>query len=515
MGDPEVRLRSGAAVAPAMGGGFVIVGGLERPRVPGDDQTNDAVTRIVYVPADGSVSTIWDLSVPRAYATATRAGEYIVVAGGVQRDDGLAEGTFEVLDARTGEPLGRAEPMCVGDCDRRRDHGAAALSDGRVLVVGGVEQVTWETPGDPRSAELVTRRHASMIAIDPATSEVEAYSDLLTPDGEAAPRRFPQVLALDDGAIVIVDGEDLETDGADMFHVAAGSSTPVPVFVLPSGVPPEWRDGAISVALPGARVGRLGGAGSASDPLVTVLLFEDAPDAAVRKDVGFGAIRANYEDAVATVLEDGRIVAAGRGGQAALFDVGRQVAIPLTLGRAATVLQRLDDGTIAELDRDEGYLRRQLSPPHTRWDSPPGTLTLDDDAWLAISVVDHIDLATGSAMVGETVRVDVAGVVFGDVAITPIASGTVHVLFQEEIGPFPTRVIVGPDVVSTGLCEMDEACEVPVRVERRGADIALMCAQPVAQQVCRGALADPTAGMRVALRLFDDSRFSGVTIERL
>ena len=79
--------------------------------------------------------------------------------------------------------------MCAGaGVCRRRDHGAAVMPDGRVVLVGGVVEAG--------AAELATT-----VLIDPRSGDVdESIGDLLRA------RRSPTALALSDGTIVVVGG---------------------------------------------------------------------------------------------------------------------------------------------------------------------------------------------------------------------------------------------------------------------------------------------------------------------
>src|SRR6266568_1199591 len=126
----------------------------------------------------------------------------VLIAGGHTVEGSLSSMTAsaEIYDPSTGQfsPTGSL-------AEARGQHAAATLSDGRVLVVGGLGLVAGN-PANLASAEIY----------DPATGTWATTGPMNTA------RRAPIALALPDGRILIIGG-DSTIAGAELFDPATGT----------------------------------------------------------------------------------------------------------------------------------------------------------------------------------------------------------------------------------------------------------------------------------------------------
>ncbi len=375
LGDEALVSTEGVAIAPLPSGGMLIAGGTA---------------------ADGSVvSRAWVLHagrtlieelpegmlIRRRYASASRAGDVIVIAGGTSDASGGAEDTYEVYDALSGTFLReRSARLSAG---ARMEHGAALLSDGSLLLVGG--------RNGPGAAPLAS---VQRIRLDGAA--------VPQPEALNTARIAPQVLVLDSGAVIVAGGRD--GSGAlvttlERFEGAARR------FVTLDPPLTQFEEG-VAVALPGARIAWLGcdRRGQGACGLELVLLGGEEP---VRIHVPLDWPELGLTTLRAVALEDGRILVTGREPDAArtsrafAIDLDQRSLEPLDASRAPDVLVSLADGTIAELDPVGTSLRRTGSV--SAYESPSGNML--DDAYPRV-VLDAPDRWERSA---EGLRALVAG----------------------------------------------------------------------------------------------------------
>lgn len=147
------------------------------------------------------------LGAPRAthQLVATGRGQLLAIGGCVRTgcETGQASATVDIIDAATMELAGRGALLA-----ERIQPSAAALPDGRVLILGG-----W----------IDGRVSASTEIFDPV-SRTSVAGPML-----AGPRNAPTVVTLADGRILVAggyDGNDVRAD-AEIFDPAAGRLHPV------------------------------------------------------------------------------------------------------------------------------------------------------------------------------------------------------------------------------------------------------------------------------------------------
>jgi hypothetical protein len=171
-------------------GRVAILGGLSRNDIP-------AMQVELYDPATGQFSPQGELAEGRAFAEATLLPDgRILIAGGSQwHERPTALRSIEIYDPATGQSA------IVGTLTIRRSHiQSAVLTDGRVLIAGGHNQVGG--PWTPmQTAELV----------DPATGSAARTDAMSRPRAEGASVR------LQDGRILILGGF---TTGLDILRTA-------------------------------------------------------------------------------------------------------------------------------------------------------------------------------------------------------------------------------------------------------------------------------------------------------
>jgi len=345
----------GSAVTGLPDGGLLVAGGL-------DDGGEWALRRVVRISRAGLRldSLTDDLQSNRVGATATVAGNHVLIAGGGEGTLGGAHDTWEVLDLGRGT-FERTRPLCASGACRRRDHGAAALADGRVLLVGGRA-----IAGGPPLATAVL--------IDPVAGTVDD-SVAAMPLGRVS----SQVVVLDDGSVIVVGG------------TAADGSAPPPLrFDIGSrrfealGVTLRDRSAVVAAALPGARLALVGEGSS----IVEMVLLDGARPEVVELDLG--VVLAPV--AVAT-LPDATLLVEGTDAaglpRAVVLDPGRGTVRATQSPTTPGMLLSLFDGAVAELSTSTVSFRREGL--RTAFDSPPATLTGLDADWIALDAPGHWD----------------------------------------------------------------------------------------------------------------------------
>ena len=137
LGDPLVAAPPGAALAALSDGGLLITGGKQ------SSDTAASAHAAVLPPGAALARTVAQGMLLRragatATATATGVGGRVVVAGGGPDERGPAHDTFEIYDQAGGAfDIAQSANLSGGP---RREHGAARLPDGRVLLAGGVSR---------------------------------------------------------------------------------------------------------------------------------------------------------------------------------------------------------------------------------------------------------------------------------------------------------------------------------------------------------------------------------------
>ncbi|AUX43351.1 uncharacterized protein SOCE26_047990 [Sorangium cellulosum] len=257
----------------------------------------------VFDPASGTWSQVGPMSTARYAHTATRLldGRVLVLGGvnvsGAADNDGpddsgsAAPEERRVLDAvEVFDPVSGAwsalDPMPTA----RYAHSATLLSDGRVLVAGGYDDV------DPLDAAEV---------FDPVSG---AWSAL---DAMPAARGFHTATRLRDGRVLVAGGYgDMGLLGtADVFDPAGDSWSPIEATMAVARTEhsaTRLRDGRVLVA----------GGNDGTGPLYAAEVFD--PAAGSWKLTGPTVIARSQSAAV--LLRDGRVLVAGGGGQQSALD---------------------------------------------------------------------------------------------------------------------------------------------------------------------------------------------------
>ena len=459
----ELRLPEGGAVVALPDGGLAVFGG---------EGTRRRSTVRAPAPGTGELARVLGepLSDPRVGATATLVGERVLIAGGEGEDND----TFDVFDLDT-------ETVDFGLLPGiRHHHGAIALDDERVLLVGGM---------DATGAVLATAT-----IVDVEAGEATALDSALV-----VSRSDAQLLRLDDGTLHVVGGQ--VTGGGlaaqvELFDQASQS------FVQIDGAVLQGWEGATAVALPGARIAWLGGEGGAR---AQVLALESGP-------LGLGNLVVELDDelpagdAAAVALDDGRILLVGED-EAAVVDVGRGTVEPTGWSRAAAALLTLADGSIAELDTEGASLRRELL--RTPFDNPPNTLLPTDAEWVALDAAPR--WRGGENVSDDQALAVVPTLLFSDFRVTPVVDGPVDLLLRHPDGE-STRILLDPDRADVLGCDLEHAPDDPVTIERRANQIVLLTRSGL-ERTCRVDL-PPRVGL--ALRVYPRSTFTALSdLERL
>ena len=367
LADEALIASEGVAAAPLPDGGLLLAGGTK-----GDEILRSALV----LPAGGTlVEEVPDgMLLRRRYASATRAGGLVVVAGGVSSERGGAEETYEIFDSARGAfAREQSHQLSAGP---RMQHGAALLPDGRVLLVGG--------RAEPEGAPLSS---AELIQVDLLAPQASADEPLLMGSARAA----PQVIVLDSGVVIVAGG--LGADGRvvptlERFEVQTERFVPL-------GLTLSAFEHTAAVGLPGGRVAWIGCDTTlrAACGLELVLLRGEEP---VRVDVPLdwaGQASLGLRDLRALALEDGRVLITGREPdanmrrRALVLDIGLRELTPDDASRAPSLVLLLADGAIIELDGVGASLRRVGGL--SAYESPEGDLVGREPALLALDAPDR------------------------------------------------------------------------------------------------------------------------------
>jgi len=275
---PVARAQHTATLLPD--GRVLIVGGLGS-RVAGANVLGDAE---LWDPATDTFEPAGSLAEPRWFHSATLLSDgSVLVVGGMGREHLLA-------DAEIWDPVSRSFHATGPLLEARSLHTATLLNDGRVLIAGGYDPM-WGTPVEG-STEIW----------DPATGS-------FLPTGPLAEQRSDHTATLlPDGRVLVVGGEPLPPplrmlDSVEAWDPATESSSQ-------DGVLLEGRAGHTATLLPDGGLLVIGGVrddGGDRTPMATAELRD--PDTETFQLTGSMALARRAH--TATLLPDGRVIVIG------------------------------------------------------------------------------------------------------------------------------------------------------------------------------------------------------------
>jgi len=415
------------------------------------------------------------LSVPRAWASATRVGDLVLVAGGGPGGDvRLIYESFEVFDLRTEQFVFELRGgLAMGP---RRSHSALALPDGRVLIVGGVGEGS-EAPLS--SAEL----------IDPATGEVSALPDELQ-DGRSTPGLF----RLRNGIIMVVGGDD-----ARGIAVASAEWLDLErMRFMPIGAELTLHPDAAAVLLPGNRIGWFGCDAQAGACGLELLLANFDVEAVPLERTGLGS--AGLGQLRMQVLGTGALQIHGenqeQGSFAVQYDLNTGATQPAVIDSALRELWSLGDGTLLHHGVDGTFVtRHELSSPY---DAPGGDLLSPDDLGVALDARGRWAVSdVGLSARAPQARFDLPQLLFGSVHVRIEVDGNAELLLTPD-GVRAVAVSIEPTRIAVGDCNLSRATGQPVHVQRDGSELTIESAG-VTDHCTVDALQGPVGiGMRAA-----------------
>lgn len=429
------------AIAETQDGGFAVAGGLEDGGIG---------VRTVRIVGPGLVDDRRTMPLPtrRVLASAHVIGSRLFVVGGALGDTGPALDAADVIDLRTGALLSSTVMTTP-----RRDHGAVALADGRVLVVGG------------RSA------HDGPAL---ASGELVGASGPATPTDDLPFARIaPEVVRLDDGAVFVLGG--LGAGGSPY------STTSVFAFGASSATFVDRSDEAsvrsyaryVAVPLVGGRVAWVGDARPGLSSAELTVLRHVLPDVDVPSvEANALDLRAEMVDltgTAATSLLDGRLVITGVDATDAprgyVVDVGRGVVDTIDVLEAPRALHTLTDGSVLAVGETSlvTYRFRAVTP----WDSPPETILAEELAfdvagrWTFPSAVRFTALVSGARFDLPTLRFSSFDARF------LVESGEAELWLLGTTG-LAASILVREDEVAVGLCTVPRLAGEEIAIARRG-----------------------------------------------
>jgi hypothetical protein len=445
LGDPAAAVSPGSALAPLPAGGLLIAGGADAE----GDVTESA--RILPPGRDLVVPVEQGMLLRRSGASATALGERVLVAGGGAGLRGEAHDTFEIYLSSER----RFEPSMVGRLlAPRRDHGAAGLARGRVLLVGGRS----EGDGDPLST----------------TEIVDVDAGMASPGAQlATARNRPSVLVQGSGSVLVALGTDARGRIVrDVERIDEGSETARRVASLP----PDEQ--AAVVAVEGDRIVYLGCADGSGGCQLLVLLPAGTDDyqqiaAVAPAALELAGVRALSRLAM-LALRDGRLLITGESTEAAparrafLVDLNHGRVASTELSRVPDHLLELADGMLAEVDGFGTSLARH--DVISELDDAPDPLLAA--GLVALDAPARWEELDGSLHALTAARFDLPALRFRDLRVELALTGSGSLLLEPDRAP-ALPIELTPDRVAFGSCELPRAGAETLALERRGAELVL------------------------------------------
>lgn len=447
------------------------------------------------------------LSVARIGGTATVVGDRTVIAGGAIFDDERALDTFVVLDSQTGSVRLGDRGLCPAEatgCEgRRRDHGAVALGDGRVLLFGGVRR----GGGAILEDEILN----TAVLIDPLDGSVDVDIDLATGTGqEIRARRLPHLVTLDTGETFVVGGQGAGGGFTGTVYRFEPFEKRFTVMLLADGSPePSDRllpfEEGVPVGLPGGRLAYFTGSTE-----VPVLLFDPGLSRVRRIDVQLNLPDGDLTSPQAMALPDGTVFLVGestRGLRSYRIDLGRATVQPLVSALdVPTRLLSYGDGALLEMTEVGSSYRRVML--RTPFDNPPATLLPTDVEWLSYDAEPGWTVTPQGASATRAGRIALAGLELETFRITlDIDSGTDVTIRQ---GRDTTVVSLRESSISVGLCETPWNGE-PFELQRNEEELLIVTEEATGRCRVPGLL----EAISVALELSPGATFRTLQLSRL
>jgi hypothetical protein len=437
LGDPVARVTDGTALAAVPGGGLLYVGG--------DDSSDAAQSSALWLEPGATLArqVPGGMLLRRSHATATAVDGGVLVAGGASERRGTAHDTYERYDLSSG----RFDPAFSARLSGpRRDHGAIALADGSVLLVGGRED---DVGAALNSAERIAAGGGNATPLEAELQDA---------------RLRPQLSRLADGSVLVFGGHDAQgrvvpsVERLDLdqqrFHQ---------VYALPVS------DVQAYAALTAGRIAVLA---CESDAFCTLRLLWQKPgaDAPQLTDDVLGADAALLYDLAevrAVGLDDGNLLVLARAAAGAsprrafVIDTSDGSVVQAPVSRLPDAIVELDGGVLAEVDGFGTSLRRIAldSPLHDP--APP----LIDNA-LSFDRPGQLVRGAGvvSSMSGVDGRVRVSRARYADFTLELEVDGPATL---ELIGASTSRAVIDGGVVRVDDCELDAGLGT-IRLARRG-----------------------------------------------
>jgi hypothetical protein len=494
LGDPLLAALPGAALAALPSGGLLIAGGQEQ------DGTA-AVAHAALLPPGAALARAVPrgMLLRRAGASATAVGTRVVIAGGGADKRGPAHDTFEVYDQASDAFDTALSANLVGG--PRRDHGAALLPDGRVLIAGGVA----ELDGEPlASAELIELAGDDSRELD---------------EGLVFARTAPQLLTLDDGTLLVAFGHDAQgmpVRDVERFDPDGQRFEPLDLLL------PDHPYSAVA-PLEGRRVAYVG----CSDPNVLAatcelhwLLPEGEGFALAASTLDPPALaRAGLSgllDVRAAALGDGRLLVTGRvqwdavPRRAFVIDPSVPSVERADASRVPDRLMALADGAIAEIAGDGASLRRQ--DVQSELDDPPDPLPLGPGSPLALDAAERWSQRDGTLQANAPgpARFDVPRLRFAAVRVELDVEGEAFLLL-EPAGSAAIEIRVLHDRLSLRGCSLERTGAGAIAIERDGERVTLHSEDRT--RSCSAASLGDRVG--IALRAAPQTRIRALRIVRL
>lgn len=453
LGDPLAAAPPGAALAPLPGGGLLIAGG--RP-----SGGSAATAQVAVLPPGAALARAvpQGMLLRRAGASATPLGERVVIAGGGADERGPAHDSFEVYEqARDAFDLAQSANLS----GPRRDHGAARLPDGRVLLAGGVTEVGAQPLA---SAELI---------------ELGAGDSSALERGLRSARTSPHVLVLDDGSVLIALG--LDARGEPVTEVERFD--PEQLSFVHAGQLPAHPQAAV-VALEGGLIAYVGC--SPPDVLAAtcelVWLLPDgerwvAAPAALEPAALASAGLNGLLDLRAVALGDGRLLVTGRDlwddveRRAFVIDPNVPAIERADASRVPDGLITLADGAIVEIDAAGASLRRH--DVQSELDDPPDPLRLGPDAFsVVLDAAERWSSQEDGLVAVSDARIDLPRLRFAALRVELELDGEARLLLEPDAAP-AVAIEIDPDRLSLGECSLERGATRAVAIERDGERVTL------------------------------------------